>query len=117
MHPEARWIVAIDDDVLTMTDGQGEKSACPLSDVTGIAVETNDSGPWGSDVWWMFFGPNGRLNLTFPQGATGEDAVLDRIKKLPGFDHTEMIAAMASTDNSTFIVWQQEGRLAERPID
>ncbi len=109
--------MAIDDDVLTMTDGQGERSACPLFDVTGIAVETNDSEPWGSDVWWMFFGPDGRLNLTFPQGATGEDAVLDRIMKLPGFDHTEMIAAMASTDNSTFIVWQQEGRSAERPVD
>jgi len=117
LHPEARWFVAIDDDVLTVIDGTGGRSTCALSDIAGIAIETNDSGPWGADVWWLFFRSDGQPTLAYPQGARGEALVLDRITKLRGFDHAKMIEAMASTDNANFIVWEQEEPLAERPVD
>ena len=37
-------------------------------------IETNDSGPFGADVWWLLFGADDRIAVAFPQGATGEQA-------------------------------------------
>lgn len=45
--------------------------------------------------------------MTWPQGATGEEEVIARLTAMPGFNHRAMIAAMASTDNATFILWSR----------
>ena len=105
--PESRWTAAIENDRLIIVDDKGETKQLPLSALSGIAIETNDRGPWDADVWWLFFSAEDRLELVYPQGATGEDLVIDRITELPGFDHAEMIAAMTSTENATFAVWRR----------
>jgi hypothetical protein len=45
--------------------------------MAGVAFETNDTGPWGADVWWLLFGSDEQLAGVFPQGATGESSALD----------------------------------------
>lgn len=106
--PEARWVVTVDGDSIRVTDSAGEARAVPKAELSGVAIETNDSGPWGADVWWLLFGTGDLMACAFPMGATGETAAVDYLAGLPGFDHGEMIEAMRSTDNRVFPVWRRE---------
>lgn len=76
--------------------------------LAGVMIETNDSGPWGADVWWLMFDENDQLACAFPQGATGESDAIDFFMQLGGFDNEAMIAAMGSTDNAVFPVWRRD---------
>ncbi|WP_313535733.1 hypothetical protein [Sphingomonas sp.] len=106
-QPEARWIVALEAEDITVTDDSGGTKHLACVDLRGVAIETNDSGPWGTDVWWLLFGADDRVACAYPQGASGEKAVLDHLCALPGFDFAEMAKAMGSTDNAIFAVWRQ----------
>jgi hypothetical protein len=104
---EARWVVAVDDEAIRVTDEAGESRAVAKSELAGVAIETNDSGPWGADVWWLLFGAADELACAFPIGATGEKAAVDYLTALPDFDHAEMVEAMGSTANRLFPVWRR----------
>ena len=97
----------MDGERISVRDDAGETKALAKGDLSGVAVETNDSGPWGADVWWLLFDGSDRLACAFPQGATGEKAVIDHIMALPAFDHEAMIKAMASTENALVPVWRK----------
>ncbi len=61
---------------------------------------------WGADVWWVFEGNDARY--AYPQGATGEQEVMDAFKlRLPGFDWEAVIRAQGSTDNARFVCWEK----------
>lgn len=106
LEPESRWTVAFEGEAICVTDHTGKCSYVAKDELSGVAVETNDSGPWGMDVWWILFGANDQLACAFPQGATGEQAILDFLLALPSFDHDSMGRAMRSTDNAVFPVWR-----------
>ena len=106
-QPEARWTVTIDGDAIRATDEAGIAKEVLKGDLSGVIIETNDSGPWGADVWWLLFGADDRVALAYPQGATGEAVLLDYLGALPGFDHAAMIEAMRSTDDAVFPVWRR----------
>jgi hypothetical protein len=99
--------VSVAEDAIHVVDERGGAKSVRKSDLSGVAVETNDSGPWGADVWWLLFGRDDRLECAFPQGATGEQAALDYLMALPSFDHCEMTNAMRSTDNAVFPLWRR----------
>ena len=107
LEPEASWTVIVQDGAFKVTDHKGTMSVLPTDDLSGVAIETNDTGPWGTDVWWLLFGDRDQLACGFPQGATGEQEVIDYLMKLTGFDHSEMISAMTSTNNAVFRVWRR----------
>jgi len=109
LYPESRWHVGLDEETIGITDGDGGSRSLALRDLSGVVIETNDSGPWGADLWWLFFGVDDRLACAFPQGATGEQALIDHLMGLPGFDHGAMIQAMGSTENAVFPVWRKPG--------
>jgi hypothetical protein len=105
--PEARWLVAVDGESIRITDESGESRAVAKAELAGVAIETNDSGPWAADVWWLLFGAGDALACAFPMGATGEREAMDYLAGLQGFDHGRMIEAMKSTDNMIFPVWRR----------
>ncbi len=105
LQPEGQWVVDVGPERIRVTDAAGGTTALAKADLAAVVIETNDSGPWGADLWWLLFGLGGKLAVTWPQGATGEAAVIDRLMAMRGFDHQQMIAAMASTENATFILW------------
>jgi hypothetical protein len=109
LSPEKKWHVAIKGDLIGVTDDAGEGRSIALALLSGVAIETNDSGPWGADLWWLLFDKDDHLACQFPQGATGEQSVVDQLMALPGFDHGRMIEAMRSTDNAIFPVWRKPG--------
>lgn len=108
LEPESRWIVTIDETSVNVTDASGQTKSISKSDMRGVLIETNDSGPWGADLWWLWFGDDDRVACMFPQGATGEAEAIDYLMSLPAFDHQEMAAAMRSTDNAVFPVWKRK---------
>ena len=105
--PEASWVVAVDVESIRVTDEAGETRAVAKSELSGVAIETNDSGPWGADVWWLLFGAGDGPACAFPLGATGEKAAVDYLMGLAGFDLAQMTEAMRSTRNMTFPVWRR----------
>ncbi|HYJ84101.1 MAG TPA: hypothetical protein VEW26_14810, partial [Allosphingosinicella sp.] len=102
-----RWVVVVDGGSVRVTDEAGASRAVAKAELAGVAIETNDSGPWGADVWWLLFGAHDGLACAFPMGATGEQAAVDYLSGLAGFDHGMMIEAMQSTDNMIFPVWRR----------
>ena len=105
--PEGSWIVTLTDDRISVADGAGATRVIARADLAGVAIETNDSGPWGADFWWLLYGADDGLACMFPQGATGEKEAMDWLLLLPGFDHEAMIRASASVTNATFPVWKR----------
>lgn len=115
LYPECLWNVSVDEIGFRATDQTGKTVYLPRENLESVVVATNDTGPWGADVWWLMYGADGQLACAFPQGATGEKDVLDALLALPGFDQTEMIKAMGCTSVATFIVWKQCCRVATQP--
>jgi hypothetical protein len=107
LDPESRWVVSDESDSIRVRDDKGQEKSVLKAGLCGVIIETNDSGPWGADVWWLLFGDDDKLACSYPQGSTGEDAALNFLSSLPGFDHGSMIKAMSSTGNATFPVWRK----------
>ena len=107
LEPESKWVVDANDSFIRVTDHAGVMTELSKGDLSGVAIETNDTGPWGAVLWWLLFGTGDHMVCAFPQGATGEAALIDFLSALPAFDHGEMIKAMASTENAIFPVWRR----------
>ena len=120
LHKVANWLTSLrakyssrvdfERDVVVSTSDTGIAAAYPTgtvqtiewASVVRIAVETNDSGPWGTDVWWCIEGSSS--SCSFPLGATGRDAAIDEIRKrFPGFQ----VLGMNSTSNDRFVCWEE----------
>jgi hypothetical protein len=105
LQMESRYVVTVDEKEVRCRRPSGETESVTWDDLDGVIVETNDTGPWGADVWWLLFGVNGASGCVIPQGATGEQALLSKLQSLPGFDNEQLIAAMSCTDNQKFLCW------------
>ena len=92
--------------MITAVYPKGERQSVAWDDVTSIEVHTNDSGPWGADVWWVL--RSAHSICSYPQGATGEEEMIPKYPSLPGFDNDALIKAMRSTSNQQFICWSRE---------
>jgi translation initiation factor IF-1 len=101
-HPEAQFVVQVTagDEIVCRAPGRAEQRI-RMADLGAVYVETNDSGPWGADVWWLLDDITGQTRVAFPQMATGEEAALERLRRLPGFE----VRGMNSTGNARFICW------------
>jgi hypothetical protein len=94
--------VSVSDHGLASAYRTGAAQSIAWSDVQRILVKTNDSGPWGADVWWVLEGTTSKCE--FPQGATGEDAALAEIRRrFPSFE----VKGMNSVTNATFVCWEK----------
>ena len=101
---ERRIVVTDDAGTIRATYPDGTVSAVDWSDLVQIEVRTNDTGPWGADVWWVLKGENGEC--IYPQGATGEPEMIPKFQKLEGWDDKELIRAMGCTRNKSFLCWE-----------
>ena len=99
---EAQFVVEVTaaDEIICRAPKRAEQRI-RVVDLGAVYVEINDSGPWGADVWWLLDDKSGQTRVAFPQMATGEDLVLERLRLLPGF----AIRGMNSTQNARFMCW------------
>jgi len=107
LEPENRWKVGVEADTLWAIDPEGKRREVAVSELSGIAIETSDSGPAGIDFWWLFYGADEDVAFVLPLGASGEGAMVDRVAALPGFRHDAYASAIRSTDVETFVIWQR----------
>src|SRR5690242_4358198 len=73
--PEVLIVVTTDGETVRATYPDGRVQAVRWNDLVRVVVETNDSGPWGADFWWILEGPH--ESCRYPQGATGEREAMD----------------------------------------
>jgi hypothetical protein len=107
---ERAIVVRFDETGISAVYPGGTIQAVTWSEVQSVAIETNDSGPWGADVWWLLEGTDRRC--AYPQGATGDpEALLEYPKRFPGFSEAAVIKAMGCTSNSRFVCWTREHSL------
>jgi hypothetical protein len=101
-HPEARFVVEVteDDEIVCRAPKQADQRI-RLADLGAVYVETNNSGPLGADVWWLLNDRAGETRVAFPQMAIGENAALERLRLLPGFE----VRGMNSAENARFLCW------------
>ena len=103
--PESEWSVDIRNDVIVTFDAEGVERSIEIAALKSIRIATDDSGPWGDDVWWLFYDVDGNLACAYPLGATGAQDVLPRLQKLPGFNDKQLSIAMGSTSDAIFDVY------------
>jgi hypothetical protein len=107
---ERQVIVCFDEEGISAAYPDGTIQAITWSAVERLAIETNDSGPWGADVWWLLEGKGTRC--VYPQGATGDpEALAEYPKRFPGFSDTNVIEAMGCTSNARFVCWERSHAL------
>ncbi|MCL6267188.1 hypothetical protein [Flagellimonas myxillae] len=106
LQPESKWKVEFKGSTITTTDYDGNEHSIALRVIHQIIIETNDSGPWGTDIWWRILSDDGILSV--PGGATGEMEMLKNFQRFPNFDNEQLINAMGSTENAEFVVWKNE---------
>lgn len=104
--PESHYVVTMTDRDVSCQRPDGSVQRIPFANLESVMIETNDSGPAGMDFWWVLSG-EGESGCIFPQGATGEEALLERLTKLPHFDNEAFTAAARSTHNDTFLCWRR----------
>ncbi|WP_176051282.1 hypothetical protein [Burkholderia sp. BCC1644] len=101
------WTVAATDTRIESTDQTGATRGIALSDLGAVLIETNDQGPFVSDVWWILFDTNQQFACGFPQDTEGAKAAIDLLLDLPGIDHRKVIDAQTSIQNATFPIWER----------
>jgi len=98
---EEDWVVGIRNGILSVISPTQKSVEIRFEKIKGIAIETNDSGPFGADIIWHV--SDGKITIRFPMGARGEKEVVEELMKIDGFNYQEMIDAMGSVDNKVFI--------------
>jgi hypothetical protein len=102
---EAKWIVTLSDAGMSCKRPNGEIESVTWDDLELVAIETTDEGPYLTDFFWYLIGAQG--GCVVPLGATGENALIERLRALPGFDNDAVTQAAASTSNHKFICWKR----------
>lgn len=103
----ASWAIEADDERIGVVDPRGDAKVISFARLSRVVIETTDNGPFGDDVWWLLLGPDQKVAVRFPQSAEGEQAAVEQLLKLPGFDFDAMISAMGSSDQGFFPVWRK----------
>ena len=97
--PEALLSVSVEEASLTVTSPEMTSVTVRRDELQRVWVETNDGGPWASDVWFVL--ESGEGTAAYPMGATGDKEALDWLLKLPGFE----LRGMDSVANARFECW------------
>ena len=104
---ERHIVVAVTDAGISAQYPDGTIEAIAWDQVDCIAIETNDTGPWGADFWWLVEGSTRRC--AYPQGATGEtEAIRVLAERFPGFSYEAVADANCSTSNQRFVCWERK---------
>ena len=105
LRPESDYIAEYDEDEVRCFRPDGTTEKVAWADLTRIYIMTTGDGPTGCDWYWIFEGKES--GCAVPQGAAGEDLLLERIQALPDFNNQAILDAAPSTSHATFICWQR----------
>ena len=98
-------VVSFDDDEVSCVCPDGYTERVRWDELERVEVITTNEGPWACDVYFVLHGTSS--GCVVPQGATGDQKLVERLLKLPAFDEKLFIRAMGCTSNKTFDVWKR----------
>lgn len=96
---EKSVVVRFDGGEISSTYPDGAVEVISWRDLDLVEVHTNDTGPFGADVWFVLTSVTAKCS--FPLGATGCDEATAHLAQLPGFE----LKGMNSTENAKFTCW------------
>lgn len=105
--PESACEVTHDDRGVTLRYMDGRTDRVLWDRLVRVSIRTTPEGPLAPDVFWVL--ADGERELCVPQGATGDQALMERLQGLPGFDSEAVIKAMSCADDNVFLCWQKAG--------
>jgi hypothetical protein len=109
-QPEERYTVTYDGGRFTATYPDETSASMMFGDITRVVIETNDTGPWGIDVWWILYGRGPDDLLAFPLGGNGYREAAEVLERLPGFQ----LRGMNSVERKRFECWPDPSAEPER---
>ncbi|MDM3872021.1 hypothetical protein QSV34_11750 [Porticoccus sp. W117] len=101
--PESDFIVHDDGIRISVIYPDGNRQSISWNELSVIEVQTYES--WGMDVWFIL--KSNSHEISFPLGSNGDKAVIENLKKLPGF----VIKGMNSIEKQTFTCWKHTSSL------
>ena len=102
---DPRPSVVVDEVGVRRDLGRGKREEITWDELHEVCVVTTSGGPFEEDVYWLLVGADDR-GCAVPQSDPASAAILDRVQRLPGFDHRALIMAMGSTDDAQFVCWR-----------
>ena len=100
LTPENNWLISIENKILTSIDWEKNVKTIDLNKIERFYVRTTNDGPLNCDVW---FGIETKdQSLEIPQGAEGENLLLNFTNSLNGFE----LKGMNSIENKTHECWK-----------
>jgi len=102
---EEQIVVEFDNDEISCIRPDGYTEQVRWDDLARVEVMTTNEGPWACDVYFVLHGTSS--GCLIPQGATGDQKLVERLLELPGFDEKLFVDAMGCTSNRTFDVWKR----------
>ncbi len=108
LQPESCFSVMFDEESVTCKQPDGSEETVKWDNLSSVVVETNDTGPLGCDVFYRLTGRSRDSECVIPQGANGEQELVERLQQLPEFDNGALIEAMCSFENRRFVCWKSD---------
>src|SRR5688572_17793359 len=105
VYRECRFVVSVTDDDVTVTNPQRRSTRLAWEEIEAVSILTNSHGPHAADVFFILTARG--IHLSVPQGATGDDKLIERLQQLPGFDNQALIDAMCCTDDRVSTCWSR----------
>lgn len=106
LMPESLYQVTFDEQRVYGTRQDGGEESLDWVSLGAVIIETNDTGPWCTDFYYLLVSRDNIVACMVPAGATGEAELLQRLQELSKFDNEALNAAICSTDNQHFICWK-----------
>jgi hypothetical protein len=104
LMPESRYVVEISETGVSCRNPDGSTQTVQWHDLKEVEIVTTAAGPLLPDVFWVLHGSSS--DCIIPQGATGEAALMERVRALPGFRNDALTDAMRSARNKRFLCWE-----------
>lgn len=84
--------VSIDEHAITRLRVDGTEESVRWADLREVSIITTDTRPGQENLYFVLI---------------GADVLLERLKKLPGFDDASADKALASAGNARFVLWKR----------
>lgn len=81
--------------------------AVSIEALARITIRTNDTGPWGEDMFWVFEEDGGN-SLHIPASATGIESLFDAFAPLKGVNYDAITEASKGVRNDEFQIWSKQ---------
>jgi hypothetical protein len=104
--PESQYEVMQDLDGVTLRYPDGKTERVLWDKLVRVSIRTTSDGPVAPDVFWVV--TDGEGEILVPQGAIGDQALMEKLQELPGFDSEAVVKAMCCADDKEFLCWEKK---------